>query len=244
MKVFHGVRLMGGMFMAGRVSGDVARDVRKFVFDVFMVDAAPPVLEQIMVRFRLSRARAFEVLQELEAARHLRLVPGSQRILMAFPFSAIASPFRVFAPGGRQYFANCAWDAVAFHAMLGERIQIASYCHHCAEPIRLELSEGRVTDAPNPPPLVFLSLPAAQWWDDIVNTCSNHMVFLRSEEHLEDWKAANPGLTGEALTIEQTHLLGLPIYRNRMELEYQRPTKNTLTEHFRSLGLTGDFWKL
>ena len=228
--------------MAGRIPGELARDVRKFVFDHFTVDAAPPVLEEIMARFRLNRPMAFAVLQELEAARHLRLVPGTQRMLMAFPFSAVATPFQVFAPGGRQYFANCAWDAVAFHAMLGERIQIASYCHHCAEPIAVELSQGRVVDTPEPPPLVFLSLPASQWWDDIVNTCSNHMVFFRSAGHLEDWKAANPSLAGEALSIEQTHALGLPIYRDKMKLEYARPAKAQLVEHFRSLGLTGDFW--
>lgn len=230
--------------MAGRVSGDLARDVRKFVFDHFAEHAAPPVLEQIMERFRLRRPGAFDVLQALEAARHLRLVPGTQRILMAFPFSAVATPFQVFVPGGRQYFANCAWDAVAFHAMLDERIQIASYCHHCGEPIAVEIDKGRVVDAPGLPPLVFLSLPASRWWDDIVNTCSNHMVFFRSAGHLEDWMAANPGLAGEALSIEQTHALGLPVYRDKIKLEYVRPAKAQLVAHFRSLGLTGDFWEL
>ena len=167
-------------------SSDRTRDVRKYVFDHFLEHAVPPVLEQIMERFRLSRPQAFEVLQALEAARHLRLVPGTQRILMAFPFSAVATPFRVERRGGGQYFANCAWDAVAFHAMLNEEIRIASWCHHCAEPIGIELAEGRVTASP-PEPLVYLSLPAAQWWNDIVNTCSNHMVFFRSASHLDEW---------------------------------------------------------
>ena len=147
--------------MAARPS-DLPRDVRKYVFDHFLEHEIPPVLEQIMERFRLDRSRAFEVLQALEAARHLRLVPGTQRILMAFPFSAVATPFRVERRGGGQYFANCAWDAVAFHAMLDEEIRIASRCHHCAEPIAIELAEGRVSASP-PEPLVYLSLPAAQW---------------------------------------------------------------------------------
>ena len=244
LKALNGLRVIGGTPMAARIPADFERDVRKFVFDHFAERAAPPVLEQIMERFRLSRRRAFEVLQELEAARHLRLVPGTQRILMAFPFSAVATPFQVLVPGGRNYFANCAWDAVAFHAMLGERIRIASYCHHCAEPIAVELSKGSLTDAPNPPPLIFLSLPASRWWDDIVNTCSNHMVFFRSAGHLESWKAANPGLAGEALSIEHTHALGVPTYRDKMKLEYVRPAKAQLVAHFRSLGLTGDFWEL
>src|SRR2546422_6447848 len=95
------------------------RQARKLVLDHFREHAVPPVLEDLMTRFRLGRDDAFEVLRGLEAARHLKLVPGTQRILMAFPFSAIATPFRVTRPViGRRYYANCAWDAVAFHSML------------------------------------------------------------------------------------------------------------------------------
>ncbi|TLZ78633.1 MAG: hypothetical protein E6K11_08340, partial [Methanobacteriota archaeon] len=85
--------------MAGP-GADLARDVRKFVFDSFLENSVPPVLEEIMERFHLGRPQAFEALQALEAARHLKLVPGTQRILMAFPFSAVATPFRVERSNG------------------------------------------------------------------------------------------------------------------------------------------------
>lgn len=223
-------------------SSDLAQDVRKYVFDQFLEHAVPPVLEEIMERLRLGRTQAFEALQALEAARHLKLVPGTQRILMAFPFSAVATPFRVERRGGRQYFANCAWDAVAFHAMLGEAIRIESRCHDCAEPIGVQLGDGAKVSATGP--LVYLSLPASQWWNDIVNTCSNHMVFFRSAAHLDEWRAANPGPAGAALTVEQTHALSLPIYRDKLRREYARPSKDALVTHFRQLGLTGPFWEL
>lgn len=232
----------GGTTIAGRPP-DLAREVRKYVFDHFLEHAVPPVLEQIMERFHLGRSRAFEVMQALEAAHHLKLVPGTQRILMAFPFSAVATPFRVGRRGGRQYFANCAWDAVAFHAMLDQDVRIESRCHHCAESIGIELAGGQVAGSP-PGPLVYLSLPASQWWNDIVNTCSNHMVFFRSASHLDEWRAATPGPSGAALTIEQTHALGLPIYRDKLQLDYARPSKDQLVAHFRALGLTGAFWEL
>ncbi len=217
--------------------------MRKYILDHFLEHAVPPVLEQIMDRFRLGRSQAFEVMQALEAGRHLKLVPGTQRILMAFPFSAVATPFRVRERGGRQYFANCAWDAVAFHAMLDEGVRIESRCHHCAEPIGIELAAGRVGGSA-PGPLVYLSLPASQWWTDIVNTCSNHMVFFRSAPHLDDWRAANSEPSGAALTIEQARALGLPIYRDKLQLDYARPSKDQLVAHFRGLGLTGAFWEL
>src|SRR5437870_13686862 len=131
----------------------LARDVRKYVFDHFLEYAVPPVLEQIMERYHLERPDAFAVLKALEAARHLKLVPGTQRILMAFPFSAVATPFRVERSSGTSFFANCAWDAVAFHSMLNEPIRIASRCHHCAGPIGIELARERATASP-PNPLV------------------------------------------------------------------------------------------
>jgi len=52
--------------------------VRKYVLDHFLEFSVPPVVEQIMKRSRLGRAQAVEVLQWLETARHLRLVPGTQ----------------------------------------------------------------------------------------------------------------------------------------------------------------------
>jgi len=133
-----------GRIMTGSADDPLARDVRKYVFDHFLEQAVPPVLEQIMERYHLDRVEAFAILKGLEDARHLKLVPGTQRILMAFPFSAVATPFRVTRPViGRRYYANCAWDAVAFHAMLHEIIRIEGRCHHCAEPISVELAGGR-----------------------------------------------------------------------------------------------------
>ena len=224
-------------------STDLGQQVRKYVLDHFLEFSVPPVVEQIMKRFRLDRGQAFEVFQWLEAARHVRLVPGTQRILMAFPFSAVATPFIVTLRNRRWYFANCAWDAVAFHAMLNEEIRIGSQCHHCAESISITLANGRATASPRET-RVYLSLPATKWWDDILNTCSNHMVFFRSRSHLDDWKRENSVDDGVALTIDQTHALSVPLYRDRTKLDYVRPSKEELTADFRSLGLTGPFWDL
>src|SRR6266571_250981 len=83
-----------GRIMTGSTDDSLARDVRKYVFDHFLEHAVPPVLEQIMERYHLDRVEAFAILKGLEDARHLKLVPGTQRILMAFPFSAVGTPWR------------------------------------------------------------------------------------------------------------------------------------------------------
>jgi Alkylmercury lyase len=230
--------------MPASKSDSLARDVRKFVFDHFVEQAVPPVLEQIMERYRLHRDEAFAVLKGLEDARHVKLVPGTQRILMAFPFSAVATPFRVTRPViGRRYYANCAWDAVAFHSMLHEIIRIEGRCHHCAEPISIELAGGKSRASPAGP-LIYLALPASQWWNDIVLTCSNHMVFFSSWSHLDEWRRTAQAPAGTSLTVEETHALSVPIYKDKLRVEYVRPAKDELVAHFRSLGLTGEFWRL
>jgi len=227
-------------------SENLRKNVRKFIFEHFEENATAPVLEQIMREFRLDRISAFKVLEELQSARHISLLPGTQRILMAFPFSGIVTPFRVKVNGkDKEYFANCAWDAVAIHLTLGKEQWISSYCHHCSEDIRIHLKDQNlVSQQSDIQPFVYLALPASKWWENIVLTCSNNMVFFSSKEHFAEWTHSNSITGGEALTIEQTLILSVPIYKNKMMLDYARPSKEQTIAHFQSLGLTSDFWKI
>src|SRR5438105_14141110 len=92
----------------------IRKNVRKYIFEHFEEHATAPVLEQIMQKFGLDRTSAFNVLVELQSARHIALLPGTQRILMAFHFSSIVTPLRVRTVGkDRDVFEYCAWVAVA-----------------------------------------------------------------------------------------------------------------------------------
>jgi len=227
-------------------SENLRKSVRKYIFEHFEEHATAPVLEQIMRKFRLDRTSAFNLLVELQSARHIALLTGTQRILMAFPFSSIVTPFRVKVAGkDKEYFANCAWDAVAIHVTLGREQRISSYCHHCSEEIKIHLKDQRqVSLQSDNQPLVYLALPASKWWENIVLTCSNNMVFFSSKNHLAEWTNSNSPTGGEALTIEQTLRLSIPIYKNKMTLDYARPSREQTIAYFQSLGLTSDFWKI
>jgi len=215
--------------------------VRKFTFDHFFEHTTAPPLEEVMRRFRLTRREAFESFRELEADHHLVLVPGTQRILMANPYSAIPTPFRVHV-GTKRYYANCAWDSVALHVMLDLDARVESFCHHCADPIEISLSRGRVGSSKPSSPLIFLSTPVSRWYDDLINTCSNNMVYFSSEDHLDLWLAENPELRGESLGVEKMAEVCRPLSRGRMELDYQRPSKEELMSYWDSIGLRSGFW--
>lgn len=217
--------------------------IRLSIFEHLLADARAPVVEELMTEFSLARETVTAILEELEAARHIALVPGSARILMAFPFSAITTPFRV-TTRGQEYFANCAWDAVAFHAMLGDEVRVESFCHHCAEPITIELRDGRATHVEPEEALVYLALRPTQWWENIVTTCSNTMVFFASPEHRDASDLCAPADQSASLTPDEVHALSGPIYGRKLELDYARPTRDELLDHFDALGLTGEYWRI
>ena len=216
---------------------------RLFIFEHFVRHARPPVCEELMNEFSLSRDDATQLLRELETARHIALVPGTARILMAFPFSAIATPFNVTTQG-QTYFANCAWDAIAFHAMLRDDVRVDSFCHHCGTPIIIELRDGRATRVEPQEALVYLALRPTEWWGNIVTTCSNTMVFFASDEHRDASDLCAPTNQAASLTPDKVHALSGPIYRTKLELDYARPTREELLAHFAALDLTGEYWTL
>jgi hypothetical protein len=218
------------------------RSVRKFIFDQFYETASPPVLEEIMERFSVPRVEAFALLKAVEADHHILLVPGTQRILMANPYSAVTTPFRVYADGKR-YFANCAWDTVSMHVMLDMGADIESYCHHCAEHLRISLDHGKLLSSSTPEPTIFLSVPVSKWYDNLINTCSNNMVYFASPSHMDDWLAKNPALKGEALSVDKMAEVCTPLSKGRMDLDYQRPPKERLEAYWESIGMKSDFWK-
>jgi len=218
-----------------------SRTVRKFIFDHFFEQATAPSLEEAMRHFGLSREEGFDQFKKLESNHHILLVPGTQRILMANPFSAVNTPFRVRA-GGMNYFANCAWDTVSLHVMLDMDARVEAYCHHCAEKIDISLSGGRVKSSTPSEPLIFLSMPVARWYENLINTCSNNMVYFHSKGHMKQWLADHPQLKGESLTVEKMAEVCRPLSKGRMNLDYERPPREELMAYWDSIGMTSPFW--
>jgi len=61
-------------------------------------------------------------------------------VVLAYPWSATPTAFVMGLSGGSERWACCAIDALGIAAMLGEAVQVRTRCHHCAEPLRLDVS--------------------------------------------------------------------------------------------------------
>jgi hypothetical protein len=68
------------------------------------------------------------------------------------------------------------------------------------------------------------------------------MQLFRSEEHLDRWLAGRD--RGAVLTPDQLWGLGREWYENRLDAGWRRRSPEEAEAVFRSLGLSGEFWRL
>lgn len=70
------------------------------------------------------------------------------QVVLAYPWSGTPTPFVVVLPDGRERWACCAIDALGVPALLGQPVTVRAGCHHCGEPIELEVTPGGPTADP------------------------------------------------------------------------------------------------
>ena len=112
-----------------------------------------------------SAAQAGEAFAELHRRHALFLDEATGAIRMAHPFSAIPTDFVVHA-NGKQYWANCAWDALGIPAALGARAVVEMGYAGTGERAQLRVPVAGPDDGVR----VHFLLPFARWYDDLVFT--------------------------------------------------------------------------
>jgi len=118
--------------------GAPARAALRDILARFVADGGPIEVAS------LSHAGA--AVAELDARDLIYVQDG--RVVLAYPWSGTPTPFVMRLRGGRERWACCAIDALGIAAMLGEPVQVHSRCHHCEEPLRLDVApHGPLGDA-------------------------------------------------------------------------------------------------
>jgi carboxypeptidase C (cathepsin A) len=181
-------------------------------------------------------------LNELEELHHIKLIPGVPRILMAWPFSNIPTQYKVKSEDGKEYFANCAWDAIAFHIVLKQSIEITSFCYHCNHLINLTITKDSIITKNPESFIVNFSKPISQWMNNVIDTCGNTMNFFYSKQHLKEYWDLNPNKPNFTFTDDQIISFCKLIYTNRAEIDYERPNTEKMKNFLKQEGLIGEFW--
>ncbi len=142
---------------------DLLWEVRAFVYQQCAAGARPPSVEEAAGHFHVGTDEAAAAYNELHRRHALFLEPGSSRIRMANPFSAVPTQFHVRAEG-QDYWANCAWDALGISAALHADAVIETQCANSRHPIVLSVEHGRVTDHGE---RVHFLVPFRRWYEDL-----------------------------------------------------------------------------
>jgi len=144
---------------------DFDTELKTAIYRHFAESTKSPTVFDMASALSAPEKEVFEGYGRLAAQRVLILEPDGEAIRMAPPFSGIPTQHRVRV-GDKEYFANCAWDALGIPAALHADAEIYSRCEQSKQPLHIVV-EGR----PFPVPCVIhFAVPAAQWWDDIVYT--------------------------------------------------------------------------
>lgn len=139
--------------------------VRVAVYSHFIEQGGAPDPERLATRCGVmpeARAASYERLAEQRA-----LVLGADgAIWMAIPFSATPTDVQVRGADIR-WWANCAFDGLGIPAMLGIDAEVETACPQSGMPILVKVRDQIPTSTAC---VLHMSVPLAQWWENIGDT--------------------------------------------------------------------------
>jgi len=123
------------------------RGLLQHILRAFVEDGGPLPVEALRRRVEARASGSLtDKLTRLHEEDYLLVADGQVRL--AYPFSGVPTAFAVVLPGGQRRYACCAIDALGVAAMLRQRIDIRSPCHHCGAPLAFWAdAEGPSPDA-------------------------------------------------------------------------------------------------
>jgi hypothetical protein len=138
--------------------------VRLHVMRRLLVSGRAPTAEETAEEQELDPARVADAYRELAASHAIELFPGTMRIWMAHPLSAVPTGTSATVDG-RDHFANCIWDGLGVVAMLGGTGAVRTLCGDCGETLDVEVRRREVVAATAR--TVHFAVPASEWYEDI-----------------------------------------------------------------------------
>jgi hypothetical protein len=145
---------------------DFDAQIKLAVYRHFAETGRGPSPEEVAELAGAEVGTVLEAYPRLRAQKVLVLEGDGSSIRMAPPFSGVPTQHAVVVDG-RQYFANCAWDALGVPAALRRAGEVRARCDQSNQPLHLQVG----LEGPEPSAWLFHCLvPAAKWWDDIVFT--------------------------------------------------------------------------
>ena len=153
-------------------------------------------------------------LAELER-RDLMVLDDEGAITGVYPFSARDTGHRVRLDG-QGLNAMCAVDALGVGAMYGRDVAIDTACRGCGGTIHVETAAAG-SELAGAAPAGSLVWVGRRYADGCAATslCTTIAMWC-CQEHLDGWRADNPGLEGYQLTLAEALEVGVALFADRL----------------------------
>jgi len=178
-------------------------------------------------------------LQSLADNHALVLHPQTYDIWVAHPFALFPTLFWVKTEN-KSWWGNCAWCSFGIAHLASSDTMIYTKLKGEEEEITLSIRNGEILDENY---VVHFPIPAKQFWNNVIYTCSMMLLF-RNEAEVDDWCKRHNKQKGEVLKAKQVWDLAKIWYGNYLDKDFKCKTKDIAQSMFNQVGLTSDFWKL
>jgi hypothetical protein len=142
-------------------------DVRVEIYRSFASLGRAPTVLEIAVEIGRPLGEVEDAIQRLDANDVIALVPGTDLIWLAHPYSALSSAFQVESEG-RTWDAICIWDALGILALLDVDGSVRTLCPDCGESLVVEVECGDIAGPGDA--IVHFGVPARDWYVDLAHT--------------------------------------------------------------------------
>lgn len=141
--------------------------VRHSIYDSFVTSGVAPSVDDLSDAHSRPVREVRAALRWLADEQHtIALAPGTTNVWMAWPFSAVPTPYPVRTPD-RLYWANCAWDALSIPVMLGLDATVTTRCDDCGERLTLDIVAGELAPTDT---VVHFAVPVRRFHDNVAFT--------------------------------------------------------------------------
>lgn len=220
-----------------------SRRIRDLVYETLAAEGRAPSVGELASSTGSDPSRVQELLHELVDAHALVLNAQGDRIRMAHPFTAAPVAFVLTPVDGhddRRWWGGCASDSFGISAALKLDVRIDTGCPQCGE--HLSIAAG-----PDTPPqreyAVRFPRPAAEWWEDVVGTCTMIRLFC-TRKHAEQWTDEHAPSQGYIAAARTVWDLAQAWYGDRIDPDFTPRTREHNQRPLEDRGLTGEFWRL
>lgn len=138
------------------------RQVRAQIYRHILSSGLGPTADQLADQRGWPPEEVEESLRRLEDGHLIALMPDRVGVRMAHPFSGVETVYTAES-GGRSWFANCAWDALAILALVGDGTATQASGD---EALVWTVVDGVVS----PGGVIHMRVPPKDFWKDIAFT--------------------------------------------------------------------------